>query len=892
MSRREGTGMLRLIEILLCFWAQGARRLGRLVTAIFLIATLAAGWYAVENLKVNTDTTDMLDANLPFQQRAQQLKDAFPQIKNELSIIVRAPTIDEADAFAQALHDRLNQRGDIVSGTYSAAQDPFFQNNGLLFLSESKLESQLSNLTRASGLIEDLINNPGIDNLFSTLAENDSLAARSDLGQDTLTTIYEDLAEVVETALDGGSAPFSWRGVLTEETPPPGGYMRIVNTTPVADYSRIQPIKPALEGIRAEIDALTPKFDGRVTALVTGSLALRGEELESVTEGISQSFAVSLVLVSILLLLAYRSLYVSVLTVVALIITLVLTSAYAAFAYTELNLVSIAFTVLLVGLGLDFSIHFLLHVQEYRASGKSLKVAMNKTMREVGGGMALAAPTTALAFFSFLPTRFDGIAQLGAVAGVGVLVAFFVSITFLPAAMGVAPSAVPKRKIGTVRRGFSLIHRIAIPIAVVASLLGVAALTLLPKARFDADPMALRSVKAESVIAFNMLFDDEDTVPYRLTRLVDSETAVRETVTKAEKIETVRDTRSLLDFVPQNQDDKLELIDFAAGSLAFVLTKQPAERTTPPTGSGVDDLVAQLEDSLTRPDLASEDRAARERLAEALQNVQRRRRGGDIVRPDTALLPALDDLVFAYWPDLVRLLQAQFNADYVDIDTLPEAIVKRYRTDDGVWRVDLLPAEDVREPQFLTRYVDSAAAIFPDIAGGAIQWEKAGRIIAESMLQASLLALVVIGAVLFIVVRRASTVFLMLFPLALAAVLTIATGVVFDVPFNYANVIVLPLLMGIGIDSGIHLVLRQQKVERRSARGQAVASVYGTATPRAVLFSAMTTVGSFGSLMLSEHRGTASMGQLLSIAIAYTLVCTLIVLPAVFRVRDQRRNGN
>ncbi|MEO0614229.1 MAG: MMPL family transporter, partial [Pseudomonadota bacterium] len=261
--------------------------------------------------------------------------------------------------------------------------------------------------------------------------------------------------------------------------------------------------------------------------------------------------------------------------------------------------------------------------------------------------------------------------------------------------------------------------------------------------------------------------------------------------------------------------------------------------------------------------------------------------GGAQALPDTDVLPILEDRIFAYWPDLVALLQGQFNADYVALDNLPARVRDRYLSVDGKWRIDLLPKADVREPANLKSFVGDVEAVFPDIAGGAIQSEKAGQIIARSMIEASAFALIVITVMLFLFVPNPVTVILMLFPLGLAAILTIATGVLVDVPFNYANVIVLPLLMGIGIDSGIHLVLRQRKLKRKidHADGQ---SVYGTATPRAVLFSALTTVASFGSLMLSSHRGTASMGELLSISIGYTLVCTLIVLPAVFRFRERR----
>ncbi|MEM1192855.1 MAG: MMPL family transporter [Pseudomonadota bacterium] len=881
--------MLRIVELFLCFWAQLARRGGIAIVGVFIAGAVAAGWYAAGNLKVDTDTTQMLDTDLDFQKQAVALRDAFPQIKDELAVIIRAPTIDEADAFASRLSTRLAAQPDLFTDVYAPTADPFFLENGLLFLTEAELESRLSDLTRAAGLIETLINDPGVDTLFETMAKNDELADRSDLGTQTLDRIYTELARVTEAALDGNPVPFSWRSALNNERAPDGGFIRIVNVVPVADFSRIQPVKPALAAIRGEIDTLNTAFDGRTRALVTGSLALRGEELASVTTGIGRSFALSFVLVSILLFAAFRSVLVSAFTIISLLITLTLTAAFAAYFFTELNLVSVAFTVLLVGLGLDFSIHLLLHVQEYRAKGLTLRVALNSTLREIGGAMALAAPTTAFAFLSFLPTKFDGIAQLGAVAGVGVLIAFFVSVTFLPAMLAITPAPQPRPAKGTVRRSFSVMDAISLPIAIIAVLVGFAAVTLLPKARFDADPMALRNPASESVVAFNMLFNDKNTVPIRLTRLAASEADAKDTIARATAIDPVRTTRSLLDFLPDYQDEKLELIDFASGSLAFVLSKSPTARTAPPTGSGVTALIARLESSVAEPARGTDSMAARTRLLIALRNINARTAGGAQALPDTDVLPMLEDRIFAYWPDLVALLQGQFNADYVALDTLPARVRDRYLSVDGKWRIDLLPKADVREPANLKSFVGDVEAVFPDIAGGAIQSEKAGQIIARSMIEASAFALIVITVMLFLFVPNPVTVILMLFPLGLAAILTIATGVLVDVPFNYANVIVLPLLMGIGIDSGIHLVLRQRKLKRKidHADGQ---SVYGTATPRAVLFSALTTVASFGSLMLSSHRGTASMGELLSISIGYTLVCTLIVLPAVFRFRERRAN--
>lgn len=859
--------MLKPIEKALITWAEMARRGGPILLCLILLATGAAGWYAATHLKVNTDTSTMLDPELDFQERALALREAFPQIKEDIIVIARGESLDETDAYISDLAKIIAKDEEAFAASFSPAIDPFFAENGLLYLSEAELESRLTQLSRASGLIETLIRTPTLGALFTTLAENDALAERSDLGADTLQSIYGEIADTVEAALDGRDQPFSWMGALDAQTRDEASHTRVLYATPALDYSRLQPAKPALETLRTAITMLDEKYAGRVDAYVTGDPALRVEELETVTRGIGLSMGLSLILVSTLLLICYRSASMAGVTLAGLVVTLVLTSAFAAAFVGELNLVSVAFVVLLVGLGLDFAIHLLLHVQERRVAGQHNREALSGALHEVGPALALAAPTTALAFLSFVPTSFIGIAQLGVIAGAGVIIAFAVSVTFLPAALFILPVSRKETRRGAVRGVFRAIEQIAGPVAILTILLGVASLTLMPQVRFDADQMSLRNPLAPSVQGFNILFEDDETIPYRLTRLADSAEAARETAEAARTLPSVATTRTLLDFVPENQDAKLELIDFAAGTLVFAFAAEPGSVDGPPAEQGLEVLRARLSEAYEAGPGA--------RLGALLEEVE--------ARGDPALIARIEENIFRYWPDLTARLSAQLNADIVTIDDIPAPLRTRYRSEDGLWRVDILPEADVRDYQALRAFVDNVETTFGDLGGGAAQSLKAGAEISRAMLTATAIAFAVVALILTLFIRRIGLVALVLFPLALAAVLTAATGVVFNIPFNYANVIVLPLLIGIGVDSGIHLVLRHEQTE-------AGETVFGTSTPRAVLFSALTTVASFGSLMLSPHRGTASMGELLSIAIAFTLICTLVVLPWAFDYAERRNS--
>jgi hypothetical protein len=855
--------MLDLIERLLTGWADLSRRAGLALVLVILAATAVAGWYAAANLKVNTDTSAMLDPSLEFQVRARELREAFPEVKNDIAVILRAPTLDEADAFAAELRKRALAKPEIFDGVFAPSAEPFFRDNGLLYLETDDLERRLTQMSKASGLFETLIKAPTAGQLFTTLAENDELAERSELGRDALEEIYAELADVVEASARGETRPFSWMGALATEEAPAKGHVRMVYVTPRLDFTRLQPAKPALSELRAEIADIGKSFDGRVETFLTGDPALRADELASVATGIEISFIISFLSVAALLLICLRSGFLALVSSAALVVTIILTAAFAASVVGELNLVSVAFTVLLVGLGIDYAIHLLLHFQERRSDGRTLADALAGAVHDVGGGLLLASLTTLLGFLSFMPTAFRGIAQLGLIAGAGVVIAFLVTLTFIPAALGAFGGEGRQFKKREARRG--IIDLLSTPLALATVAAAVAALFILPQTRFDADPMSLRDPKSQSVVGFNLLFDDKDTIPYRLSLVAATEAEAAAAADKARNIATVGGVRWLSNFIPKEQEDKLDLIDIASGPLVFALAADEDRTGAPNAHDSAGKLMARLE-------AAYEEGTPARRLAKAL--------GG--VRNDAAALDNAERNIFAYWPSLVERLRDQFNADYVDADALPDALKRRYVSTDGKWRVDILPKEDVRDHVKLKEFVRSVEAELPSVSGGAVQTQKAGEVVAASMLEAGAIAFGVIAIFLFAMLRRIDEILLMLFPLALAAILTTATGVLINVPFNYANVIVLPLLLGIGIDSGVHIVMQK----RHAAH---VETVFGASTPRAVLFSALTTIASFGSLMLSSHRGTASMGELLSIAVGYTLLCTLIVLPATMRLARGRK---
>jgi predicted RND superfamily exporter protein len=260
------------------------------------------------------------------------------------------------------------------------------------------------------------------------------------------------------------------------------------------------------------------------------------------------------------------------------------------------------------------------------------------------------------------------------------------------------------------------------------------------------------------------------------------------------------------------------------------------------------------------------------RLATAL----RRFRLGD------AHLREFERRLTALLPNRIRDLKLSLNAQPVTLDDLPADIKARQVAADGRARIEVQPKEDLRDREALMRFVSAVRRIAPDAAGTPVVILEAGEAVVTAFMEAAGIALIAIVLLLIVLFWRGRDVGLVFAPLALASVMTVAASVLFDLPFNFANVIVLPLLFGLGVANGIHLVARE-----RDEAG--VAAAMTTSTPRAMVFSALTTIGSFASLALSNHPGTASMGILLAIAIICALIASLGVLPALMAWTGPRR---
>ena len=845
-------------------WGAGHIVLGATVLTVFLAA------YTVQYLGVNTSTSDMISSDVPFRRDYVAYKSAFPVLNDNIVVVLGGATPDRRDAAADALAASLATDVTLFPYVYQPGGGRFFRQNGLLYLDVDALSLLSDRLAMVAPQLAVLNENPSLGGFLGVLTM--ALGQPQSPSNFGLDGIFDRIADAVEAQLAGREGALSWRDMMMVEAEHQGmSRHRFILVRPNADFGRLRPGREAMARIRAEFGALPPELRQGVELRLTGSLALEDEELQSAMGGAQRAGVLSLGLVGVLLVIGLRSVRLVTATLLTLIAGLIWTAGFATVAVGHLNLISVAFAVLFVGLGIDFGIHFGLRFQESRDRGEELSTALRSTGHDVGGSLTLCAVAAAIGFCSFLPTDFAGLAELGLISGGGMFIALVANFTLLPAILTFLPPrpSVERPKYDT----FSALDRFArrFPklIPATAAVVAFAALSVAPNAEFDFNPLNLKDPESESVSTALELMADTTTAPYTIGVTGADLEQARQLAERLARLDAVDHAITLADFVPGGQPEKLELLRDTSLFLLPVLRGSANRVETDDKARAA--AFGAFHDRLSQwlvglPADGSAYPSAR-RLFESLAEF--RRRETDM----TAALAALEMRLLGGLPEIIVRLREAFKAQPVTLTEIPEELRARMLAEDGRARVQVFPAENVRDNAALTRFVYAVRSVAPHATDDPVLIVEAGKSVVGAVLIAAVIALLSIVLLLALLLRTVWDCLLVLLPLALAAVTTIALAVLIDLPFNFANVIVLPLLLGLGVANGVHLVLR-----RRGAAGD---NVMRTSTPRAVFFSALTTIASFGSLAFSTHPGTASMGTLLLIGLGMTLVSTLIALPAL-----------
>lgn len=845
---------------------------------LLILSVILAGFvlqYTMNNLTMQTNTAEMLSTKLGFQQDRIKLETSFPQDANTVLLIVEANTPEQTSEAVKRIAQGLRQRKDQIESVYQPDEGAFFAKNGMLYLSKSELQELSQQLANAQPFIGRLAEDNSLNGLFDIL---DKALKNSDIELD-LNPLFKKIDEAVQADMQEKPYQLSWQQLMMDKQTGLGITKRFIIAKPKLNFQEFLPAEKSLEAVHKAIsDALTGDLSETQVRL-TGEVVLEYEEMQTISQGNSIAVVVSMFLVCATLWIAYRSFKLMFATFFTLTIGLVFSLGFATVAVGHLNLISVAFAVLFIGMGDAYSSHFCLRYRELILRGLSQRDALRESLTSTGASLMLCTLTASIGLFAFIPTNYVGVSELGVIAGTSMVIALITTFTILPALIKIMPLKAQKpkarRKItSAVLSNWPLVY--ARPIRWATGVLGLVALALVTQVKVDFNPINLRDPNTESVKTFKYLLQSKDTSPMTLTSLATSPEEALDKKARLEKLSTVDKVLTLFDFIPEDQEEKLALIEDMSLILGPQLSSFPAPSQAAPNIEALYSFKASLA-------AHSQNNAVLSHLDESLGQFLTLWQGYD-AETQKIKLNQLQSSLLSALPATIRKLQLSLEAEPVTLEKLPGDLKERWLSPNGYYRVQAFPKKDLNDLESMREFILEAQQVDDHVTDLPVGYLESMNEVIKAFQQAFSVALIAITLLLLIIMRNIKDTLLVLLPLLLASLFTAAATVIFNVPFNFANIIALPLLFGLGVDSGIHMAHRLHYLHSNEE------NLLGSSEAQGVFFGALTTIFSFLSLAFTSHQGTASMGILLATGLFMTLVCALIVLPAFSSLRFKNRS--
>jgi uncharacterized protein len=846
---------------------------------VVLVAVALAGlsvWYTAENFALNTDISKLISPQLEWRQREIAYDKAFPGTHESIIAVVEAPTPELTKLAMSDLQAKLQGQTDKFRSVENIAGSPFFQQNGLMFLSTAEVKETAEKLAGAEPLIGSLATDPSLRGLTEALTTVLAGLKRGEVKADDVAKPFNKFSDTIDGVLSKGTATFSWRELVNGGPLPESDRRGFLRVRPVLDFNALEPGRAAENAIRQAVSdlGLTAKYQARVR--LTGPVAISNDEFGSTQEGIIVNSIITCVIVLFILWMALHSPKIIAAVSIALMLGLAITTAVGLMLAGAFNPISVAFAVLFVGLGVDFGIQYSIRYRTERYENDDLYQALTKAAENSAVPLSLAAVATSLGFLSFLPTAYQGVSELGKIAGAGMLIAFVGSITVLPALLALFNPPGEKAELGYTFMApvDAFMERYRIPIVALTLGVAIVGLPLLYYLQFDFNPMNLRSSKVESVATYLDIRRDRQTGASAIDVIAPSRQAAMQVEERLRKVPEADRVMSIDFFVPKDQPIKLAAIKKAADVLGPTFKETKLERPTDAENTeALKDAATALKQAAAGKKGPGAD--AMNRLAGSLEKLAQSSEAQREEAQNVFITPlgvALDEVSNA------------LLAKPVSFETLPKDLVSDWMTADGRTRVQATPKGDPNDNETLRQFARAVLAVEPTAIGGPISILEAGNTISFAFIQAGLWALASITLMLWLVLRRFSDVLLTLVPLILAGALTLEICVLAGIPMNFANIVALPLLLGVGVAFKIYYVV--------AWRGGSTNLLQSSLT-RAIFYSALTTATAFGSLWFSSHPGTASMGKLLALSLGTTLLAAVLFQPALMgKPREDSAAGN
>ncbi|MHC8441771.1 MAG: MMPL family transporter [Candidatus Eutrophobiaceae bacterium] len=827
----------------------------------FALIAVLAGIYAWTHLRINVDSKDMLAEHLEWRQMDLLHDRLFPEYNDNILIAIEGDVPDEVADAAQRLYQSVMEdpRTPFLS-VFHPQSMPWFRHAAFMHKDTDQLYELSDRLASVQAPLGLLLHD------FSLRGLSDMLVGAIDSGkQEELNPLVAEMARAL-----GSGRRVSWRSLLYDEPIEPNQVFRellLVRIKP--NFSGFFPAGEAIRYLRDKAADLQLEDRYRIRVRLGGGVVMAHEELQSVGNANWRSIVFSLLMVAGLLLWNL-GLRITLSCVATLCCGLLLVTAWALFTVGQFNLISVVFAILYVGLGIDFVIHYSLRAREFRRHSEDPQIILEQTSRSMSLPLLVCCLTTSCGFFAFMVTDYKGVAELGWIAGCGMFASFLLAFTLLPTLLSMCPlQPLPLPGQGWGSGYFHGLSPLRHPrtYAGIAVLLCCLTLPQLSDLRLDTDAVVLRDPQSGAVRLYRDLLEENAEDTLTLDAMVKGREQAANVAARIAALPEVDKVVWLADFMPGESSEKRGIIDEMGLLLGDIESPKALVEGVPLAQeiSALRLLLAYIEETRLLQWQA---------LAEQLR---RKLAAADLAVIDP--LYGLRDALLGNFPGRIAELADALNAHGIGEADLPAELEARWRNGE-YYQIKVYAAEDMQDAQARIHFVQQVRQEYPKVIGTPLIEYEAGRVVGRAFVQAFALAFACIAVLLAILLRSMLDSALILFTLLMGACLTLGGMQALGLPLNFANIIVLPLLLGIGVDSGIH-IRHQYRTLDRSQHFFAGVSVRG------VILSSLTTLLSVGSLGFSAHQGTASMGWMLAAGLAIVVSCMLFVLPALLALADR-----
>jgi hopanoid biosynthesis associated RND transporter like protein HpnN len=888
-----------------------------LILLFALLLSVVSVFYTRDHLEFLTGRDDLMPKNSAFHRDYRDYRQEFGD-KEEIVIVIESDDPETADRFGRELQGRLLNRKDVFREVFYPNGLAFFRKNGLLFMPYEELRSLRESLVKAKPVLKDLAAAPSVQTLFTSLTSQMDAYMNQPPGAPAsgerlaeLTFMLDKLGSGLERfgRPEGGTFSlndfFGGSGADGKESAfAKAARMQIMTILPVKESGSFVPAERAIKAVRSELRALAaqPGFKG-VKAGLTGIPVLEYEEMATSQRDITLATVVSIVLTVILLLFAFRGVLNALAAMTALLAAIALSFGMATLVVGHLNILSMVFAVMLIGIGIEYGIQIVLRYQEELAKGRQrldcIRTALNRNVWAI----TMAAATVAAAFLTFVFTDFKGISELGIIAAIGVGVCVLVTFTVLPAMLvlrvklgkrnrritvqGTAPASRGPLSSPLKRSLKRVLFDHPRTVLVMTVLLCLASLYPLVQVAFDYNLMNLQAKGLESVAyAYKLMKSSENSGYFAVaTARTQEEAAAR---TKAlEALPTVDHVVSIASFVPEDQDRKLAELAAMRAALADVRPKPYEEdlrvMELPTVFENFRATVERFRQRLERENLAE----AR-KVAGFLQILDRFFAGLEKEKDRNALgmLRGFQGDLLAGLPATIETLKQSLDASRVTPSDIPEELRERFVGKTGKYLLQIAPKREIFDLAPLKAFLDDVRRIEPNATGEPVMVFESMTIMRDSYRGAFLYALLAIVLILLVTFRSIRYTLIGLVPLIVGVLFMVSGMWLFGISFNSANIIVMPLVLGIAVDSGIYIINRFRR------EGESGYEVVISSTGRGVFYNTLTIMISFGALMVAHHQGVFSIGAIMSLGMVACQIAFIVTLPAVLALfGEQRESG-